>query len=359
MKSILDNQALVEKLDQQNMRGSIRQLDKQISQVWAERQKINLTTIKKRGVKQVVVAGMGGSTLGMHVLKSVFAQMLSVPVEVVNDYTLPAYVDKQTLVLASSYSGSTEEVLSAWAAAEAKQASLVALTSGGRLADLARQAKKPLFLFNPEHNPCRSPRMGLGYMLFGQLAIFSQLGLIKVTDREVKQVISVIKKYNKIFGLDQPSKTNPAKKLALLTPQRSVWYLAAEHLIGSAHVAANQLNENGKRFGGYFALPELNHHLLEGLLHPVSNQKNVLFILLSSVSYCPANQRRVQLTKELIDKNKVRVAEYAVQEKRRLDAALEVLVLSSYLSYYAAILTGIDPTAIPFVDQLKKRLARR
>lgn len=339
------------------MLGSLELLAEQVRQVLRQ---ANAVKIPKQyaASKNMVVAGMGGSTLGAHLLKSVFNAELRLPFEIINHYRLPGFVDKNTLVIVSSYSGGTEEPLAALREAKKRGAKLVIITSGGKLAETAKSFKIPALIFTTENNPCGSPRMGLGYSIAGQLLLFSKVGLIKFSQKNFLDVIKTIEHYNALFGIDQPERNNAAKKLAGQLQNRTAWYIGADHLVGSAHIAANQLNENAKYFGGYFSIPELNHHLMEGLAGPKTNQANTAFVLIESSLYDQRVQKRFAVTKEILQKNKISAIEYVCQEKTPLLQAMECLVLSSYTSYYLALKEGIDPTAIPLVDYFKAALQK-
>ncbi|MBI5222759.1 MAG: SIS domain-containing protein [Candidatus Magasanikbacteria bacterium] len=353
---MLDNLSQIKKLDTQNMLGSLRALSKQAEQVWKQANGLKIPADYKRADK-IVVCGMGGSAIGADVIKSVFASELKLPVFIANDYNLPAFVNQQTLVVASSYSGNTEEVESALKQALAKKAKAVVISSGGNLQTLAKKNKLPALIFTTENNPCGSPRMGLGYSVVGQLALLSKLGFLRVGEKEIGVIVKTIQKYETLFGVKNPVENNFAKQLTRMASERSVWYVASEHLTGNAHVAANQMNENGKRFAGYFAIPELNHHLLEGMLNPKSNKENLLFVMFESKLYHPRNQRRYQITKNVLDKNSIQSISYACQERTKVGQMCEALVLSGYASYYSALLAGIDPTPIPFVDFFKHEMS--
>ena len=139
-----------------------------MEEVLAEAKKVKIPVSYKK-VSNLVVLGMGGSTLGAHLIKSVFLDDLKIPVEIVNGYAVPGFVSKNSLVIASSYSGSTEEVVSAIADAKKKQAKIVVIASGGKLADFAKQSRLPSLIFSTNNNPCGSPRMGLGYSVLVRL----------------------------------------------------------------------------------------------------------------------------------------------------------------------------------------------
>ena len=351
--NILNNRNTIKKIDSKNMLGSIELLGAQIEEVWGNSQKLKFPAGYKK-IKNIVVAGMGGSALPAHVFKSVYSS-LKVPVEIVSNYHLPGYVNKDTLVLLSSYSGSTEEVLSIAKEAKNKKAKLAVITSGQDLAKMIKSGV-PGLVFTTQNNPCGSPRMGLGYAIFGQLLIFARLGLIKITKKDFEAVMSVVEKYNNLFGVE--TKDNLAKRSAVLLKNRAVLFMAAEHLVGSAHIAANQMNENNKRLATFFVLPELNHHLLEGMKLPTNNERGLLAVIFNSALYDSRVAKRVAITRTVLAQNNIAQVEYLLAEKDPLLQVFEALVFSSYLSFYGAILEGVDPTAVPFVDFFKKQLKK-
>ena len=353
--NILDDIKAIKKLDSGNMLGSLQLLAKQIEQIYTSSQNLSIPASYKN-INKIAVLGMGGSALGAHVIKNLFAQDLKYPLEIVNDYHIPAFIDNKTLVVGSSYSGTTEEVLSAIKEVKQKKSKVVVISAGGELAKIAKKNKYPALTFTTENNPCGSPRMGLGYSIVGQLILFSKLGILKITKAQIKELIKTIAGYDTLFGVLTPEKENIAKKIARLTLKHGVFYVASEHLFGSAHIAANQINENSKRFASYFAIPELNHHLLEGMINPVANKNNLLFITLESKLYSERVQKRYQITKQVWKKNQIANVSYVCQEKDKLMQMAEILVLGSYISYYSALLKNIDPTAIPFVDYFKEQM---
>lgn len=369
---MLDNKDKIKQLDTKQMLKSIELLGKQIEEVWAQAKKMRLPAAYKK-INNIVVLGMGGSALGAHIIKSLFFKELKMPIEIINGYTAPGFGGPKTLAIVSSYSGNTEEVLSAAEDAKKKKAKILVICAGGKLADWAKKRrasmdgvrhdfvksnKIPALIFTVNNNPCGSPRMGLGYSIFGQLALFAMVGALKLSSAEIKNVLAVIAKYNTLFGVKNITEKNPAKQLAEKLHDKSVWWGASEHLAGNAHAAANQFNENAKRFSGYFILPEMNHHLMEGMLFPDSNSQTVKFVFLESALYDSRVAKRYEITKQILDKNKIEHTSYLCQEKSRLAQVCEILILSGYVSFYSAILQGIDPTAIPFVDFFKAQLKK-
>ncbi|EKD43915.1 MAG: hypothetical protein ACD_72C00073G0001 [uncultured bacterium] len=354
--NILNNIDEIKKLDSKSMLGSLELLSAQVEEVLDCAKKLKIPANYKNA-KNIVVLGMGGSTLGAHILKSVFFDKLKAPLEIVNGYHVPEYVDKNSFVLVSSYSGTTEEALFAMKEAMKRKAKMAVISSGGDLAKISAAMKIPGLIFTTNNNPCGSPRMGLGYSIVGQMILFAKAGLIKLSPKDIKNIIFVLKKYNTEFGVSNVGK-NLAKEMARNLFGRSVWYAGAEHLSGNAHAAANQTNENAKRFAGYFLIPELNHHLLEGMIYPESNKNGLGVVLLESALYDVRIQKRFDVTKKVLDKNEIKYWSYIAQEKDKTSQACELLVFGSYVSYYGALLQGIDPTAIPFVDFFKEQLKK-
>lgn len=353
----LDSLEEIKKLDSKDMLSSLNLLSKQIEQILKQSSSFKAPANYKQ-VQNLVVAGMGGSTLGAHIIKSLFQTDLKISVEIVNGYHLPAYVNNKTLVLVSSYSGTTEEAVACLKEAKLKKTKIVVIAAGGTLSELAKKNKIPALIFSTENNPCGSPRMGLGYSIFGQIILLSKVGLLKISAGQIQKTAKVIEKYTKLFGAENPQEKNLAKQLAGKIGERSVWYVASEHLAGNAHTGANQINENTKRFAGYFLVPELNHHLMEGLLNPVSNKQELAFVLLESKKYDHRVQKRYEITKQVLEKNNLFFVNYICQEKDKMSQVGEVLVFTSFVSFYLSMLAGIDPTAVPFVDFFKSQLKK-
>lgn len=355
---MLDDIAKIKQLDSQNMLGSLQSIGQQVEQIAAEVDRLLVPEDYKQA-QGIVVAGMGGSTLGAHIIKTLFAAELRVPVEIVNYYTLPAFVSAKTLVVISSYSGTTEEAIAAFKDARRRQAKILIVTSGGELKKTAEEFQIPALVFSTENNPCGSPRMGLGYTAIGPILLLQKMGFLTLPPQAAEKIIDVLAHAEQNWGAASPAVANTAKQFSEKLLGRSVWYIGAEHLVGSVHVAANQMNENAKRFAGYFVIPELNHHLLEGLQFPTNNKERLSFVLVESSFYNQHIQKRFAVTKEILTKNEIPFVSYMCQEKTPFEQVAEMLVLSSYLSYYSALLEGIDPTAIPIVDYFKAALRQQ
>lgn len=352
---VLDSIEQIHILDAHQSIKSIEQLGNQVQQTWEVAQKLTFDASYKN-IANVVVAGMGGSILGTHVLQSVFKDQLQLPITIAPDYTVPHFVNKQTLVIASSYSGTTEETLAACKDAVAKGATLTGITSGGKLSEYLTSLSAPHLVFPTEFNPNGCPRMGLGYSIFGQIALFAKLGLIQLQEADVQAVLAAIATTHLESSLAVSQDKNKAKLLAFQLFNKLPIILAAEHLEGAAHVCANQLNENAKTYAEYRVIPELNHHLLESFSFPSSLQDTTHFFSVHSKQYTAKNLRRLELTEQLLDQNNLEYTTEQLDQTTMLAEAFSLITFGAYLSFYLAMLNGIDPFPNPNVDWLKSQL---
>lgn len=353
---VIDDVDKVAEIDQSNVLGSIEALADQVKDAWEETQKISFKPTRE--IKNVVVAGMGGSGLGPDVIKHLYKDQLPVPFEVINSYALPAYVNQNSLVVLSSYSGNTEEVLSCAQQAQDRSVQIMIITSGGKLAELAQKENYPAYIINPQYNPSGQPRMAIGYAIMGSLGLLAQAGLIKFTTEEVTEIVQAILTMDDACRLAVPQEQNRAKLLALDIIDRRPVLVASEFLVGAAHVATNQFNENAKIFADYKLIPEINHHLLEGLQFPKSNAANHLFLFLNSELYQARNQKRMILTQQVVEKKKMDTLAINLQLPSKLAQVFETITLFAYTNFYLAILEKIDPAPIPTVDWFKKQLKK-
>lgn len=354
---LLDSREEMAKLDISNVLGSIEMQASQIQQIWTDAQKIKVSP-DFADIDNVVVAGMGGSILGTHVIQSIFKDELQIPVIICPDYTVPHFVNHRTLVIASSYSGTTEETLAAVQDAEQKGAKIAGITSGGPLAEFLNSKGYPALVFDPIYNPCNQPRMALGYSIFGQIALFARAGVIKVTEAEYQQTLNSIAEVHLSCGANIPQDANPAKLLAFEMKELIPVIVAAEHLEGNAHVFANQLNENSKTFSEFRIIPEMNHHLMEGLKFPEANEHNLFFFMVESDLYNKSISRRFELTQQVLEKHLIRVKTHKLAGKTRFEQSFELLMFGAYTNYYLAMLNNVDPAPIPTVDWFKSQLKK-
>jgi glucose/mannose-6-phosphate isomerase len=351
----LDNLEQIKELDKGNYLGSVEALADQVRQTWEEVQKIVIPE-DYRQVNKIVLNGMGGSSFGGLVVKAVFADRLQVPLEVINSYTVPAYVDENTLFIFASYSGTTEEILNTIDEAISRGAKCMGISAGGKLGEVLTQKNLPYYRLDPKFNPSNQPRAGLGYSIIGAAGLLKQAGLLELTQKDIDEVISVLEETNAKYGVSVGSDANLAKQYAMELLEKVIVLVAAEHLAGSVHVFRNQLHETAKNFADYFLLSELNHHLMEGLSHPWTNPENLIFLQFKSGLYYPRIQKRLAITKDVIEQNKIPVLELELAAESKLAQAFELIGFGGWCSFYLSMLNGVNPSLIPWVDYFKNKL---
>ena len=327
-------------LDSLNILASIRALPDQCAQVISE---ISQQPIPSECflAENIVISGMGGSALGGRVAAGLERQFLRIPMTVSTEYHLPNFAGPHTLVVISSYSGDTQESLTSLAEARSRGCQIFIVTSGGKLASLARQYNLPHYIFDPRHNPSGQPRLGLGYNLISILAILSRCQLIQPL-KDLPLIPDFLRSRQHDLSSIQRLASSLLGKIPVI--------MASEHLKGVAHDLKNQLNENAKTFAVYFDLPEANHHLLEGLAFPKSNLHNLAFLFLESPRYHPEVLRRYPITAEVVTKHHLPVYHLQAQEPHPF---WKLWILSkpalTWLIIYLK-LTALTP--VPFLGRL-------
>ena len=354
----LDDLKKIESLDTGQVSKSISLLPDQVRQVLHEARLIKVPREYSR-VTQVVVNGMGGSNIGAGIIKSVFNDQIKVPISITPGYNVPAHVNKNTLYIISSYSGTTEEPLSTYKEVKKRGAKIIAITSHGgknRLEKLMIKDHIPGYIFKPEYNPSGQPRLGLGYSIFGMAVMMAKTGLFKIDVKKIEDVIASLEIWDRELRPIIKTENNKAKQLAIKLYNKQPIMIAAEHLIGNIRTLRNQMCENSKQFTSYLTLPDLNHFAMEGLKFPISNKKDLIFFFIDSKFYHARVQKRVQLTKQVVKKNKIEVVSHELHGQTKLAQAFEMLQLGVWITYYLGMLNKVNPIKIPWVDWFKKQL---
>ncbi|HJX59632.1 hypothetical protein A2V61_00170 [Candidatus Woesebacteria bacterium RBG_19FT_COMBO_47_8] len=345
----------VKKIDKGGILDSIIALPHQVDAAFREVSKIEIPEQYSQA-KNIVVTGMGGSALGGRIIDALTLGTIRAPLEIFTEPTLPKYVNRNTLVIASSYSGNTAETLSALEDAIDKKAMVFGICTGGKMEEILKKKKLPAYVFTPNANPSNQPRMGLGYSITAVATVLSKLKFIDFTHSDFVGVIRLMGELMADFGPDSPNDKNSAKSLALKLKDKIPVIIASEHLVGAGHAFKNQLNENSKTFSLLFDIPEMNHHLLEGLKNPALAKKFLYFLLLESDLYSAEIKKRYPVSLDVIEQNGVGASVYKLQSDTKLQQVYELLVLGSFVSLYLAVLYDIDPTPIPWVDYFKSKL---
>ncbi len=349
----LDNVAEMRKLDPAGMLDRIAELPAQLRDAWRNASGLSLPAAYAE-VDNVVIMGLGGSAIGGDLVRSLVAGEARVPVEVVRDYDLPAFVGARTLAIAASYSGNTEETLAAYAAARARGAKLAVTTTGGRLLELARADGVPAVQFAYK----AQPRAALGHSLVPLLVILEKAGLIGDKGGDVEEAARVLERVRAENNEQVPSERNRAKQIARdLVGRLPVIYgggLTAE----VARRWKGQCNENAKHWAAFDVFPELNHNTVVGYEFPVNLPASVRVIFLDNEYLHPRVKVRYRVTQEILRQRGIIYHVVRTEGSGPLAQMLEAVYFGDYVSYYLAMLNGVDPSPVKVIDFLKGELAK-
>jgi len=354
---LIDDAKTIARLDSGNVRASIDALPDQVAAAWSEAQEISVPA-SYREADQIVACGMGGSSLPSHLINSVYGRALRVPFSFFNGYELPGSVGRHSVVVVSSYSGTTEETLACFKAAKARKAKIIGITTGGPLAKLLKKEKAPAYIFKPKYNPCGQPRLGLGYMTAGLLGLLNSIQDFGLDIDELETIPEMLRSVCGGWGTEVPSGANAAKLMAHALSGTVPVIISAEHLAGNGHITQNQIHECAKQFAVAFQLPELNHHLLEGLAMPNEIRRLLAPVFIDSNLYSERIKRRFKATQKVLAKQGYGYNLFQATAPAPLGQAFETVAFGSWVSFYMAIQNRIDPSNIPWVDFFKKELGR-
>lgn len=311
-----------------------------------------------RTVQNILVTGLGGSAVGGELLRCLVEEYGDVPLVVNRDYSLPGFVGKETLVIAASYSGNTEETLSAYAEARMRRARIVCITSGGELADKAQADSVPV-CYIPGGQP---PRASTGYLFFPMLAVIARWGLLDhVMARDVDETLSLLDTLQYRYAPETPAESNLAKQLAVALHRRVPVIYGSQGYRGVIALRWKcQFNENAKQHAFANVLPEQNHN--EILAWRMARQQaprwSVVFLRdPEEKSVAPRIARRVEVTKKIIGRTAQQHEVYA-EGISLLARMFSLFYLGDFMTIYAAYLNGVDPAEIAGIDRLKAELAR-
>jgi glucose/mannose-6-phosphate isomerase len=293
--------------------------------------------------KNVLILGMGGSGIGGVIVKNWIADDISIPVQVANDYQVPAYVDQDTLIIASSYSGNTEETIMALTEALERNVSVVGITSGGKLEKFCNENNFPVFIV-PGGNP---PRASLGYSLATLCAVFEKLEL--VTNRYT----AMIERAGQLIEADLTDIQAKGMEVAKFLTDRTPIFYATPHMEGLAIRCRQQINENSKGLAWHHLVPEMNHNELLGWTG--GNASFAPIFLLSQHEF-NRNLRRIDLTKEEIEARNSSSMTFFGKGESLVEETIYLMHILDWASLYLADIKNQDPVAIPVIDKLKAAL---
>ena len=299
----------------------------------------------KREINQVVIAGLGGSGIGGTIMADLARPYARIPVVVTKDYSIPAFVDEYTLFIASSYSGNTEETLMALEQALERKAHVICITSGGRLAEIAKKYGLGLLQI-PGGNP---PRACLGYSLTQLICIFQHYGI--VPDLYINQLETAVGFLdNQSVNIQQE-----AMKLSQALHQKIPVIYADASMEGVAVRFRQQLNENSKMLAWHHVVPEMNHNELVGW---AQKNENLAVVFLRNKDDYFRNQARIDINREVISRYAGSVHDIWSEGNNRIEQTMYHIHFCDWVSYYLSELRGVDIMDIQVINHLKSELSK-
>ena len=300
-------------------------------------------------IRNVVVAGMGGSAMAGDVMKAAVRPSGTVPIEAVRYYSLPQFVDQHTLLIIISYSGNTEETLSCFKEGEKTGARLLCISSGGRLAEMAHQNSVPLIRI-PEGYP---PRSAIGYLTVPLLMTMKHLDIDLSGD--IDETVRILKEMR--AELSPGAGDNTAEELARsLVDRIPVVYSAYDYGV-VAFRWRTQLNENSEVWVHTNLLPELDHNEIVGIGSPADLCSRCSVLFLRDPDESRQMKRRVEVTKEIISPLVADTADVWARGRSTLAKLFSLIYYGDWVSFHLAMARGVDPTPVARIDYLKNQLS--
>ncbi len=345
--SVLDDLKMIHARDAQDSLGIAEKQAAQLKHVYST----SLPDGFAEGISNVVVGGMGGSALAANIVTS--WPGLNKPFEIVKDYNLPEYVNENTLFIASSYSGNTEETLSALAEAEERSARIAVICSGGKLAERSRTEDYPLYEIPVGYQP----RMAVFYNFAALIQLFEECGLIENKLAELQEASDWLVGAGRNLLPDVPTSDNPAKKIALELVGNSVVVYSGPKLFPAAYKWKININENAKNIAWCNQLPEFNHNEFLGWVsHPI--EKPYKIVDLKSNLEHPRTKQRFEITQKLLSGKRPMPETIDVEGETLLQQLLWTIQLGDFTSLYLALLNGLNPTPVELIEKLKSELQK-
>jgi len=349
----LDDLLIYRQFDASGMLDHLHQFPEQCRLVWEKALKFGLPP-EYSLVDKVFILGMGGSAIGGDMVRRLALAESKVPVWVHRDYGLPPLVDRNTLVIASSYSGNTEETLSAFTASLQTPAKKLVITAGGKLKKLAEKEGVPVFSIDYQ----APPRAAFPHSFVPLVSIFQKLGLLGDKSADLKQALRVLDKLAGELVETVPLASNPAKQLAARLRGRLAVIYSGEILAEVGRRWKNQLNENSKAWAFFELFPELNHNAVAGYDFPPEVRDRVFVVLLHSALLSPRSRLHYEATVELLVRSGVGHEVVEAKGETALAQVMSLVLFGDYVSFYLAMLNETDPTPLAAVDFVKSYLAR-
>ena len=347
----LDDREWLKNADPSDMLGLVEALPQHCRE--AERMARSMPLSRWSDIRQVVVAGMGGSGISADFLRAVANEQSNIPVIACRSDRLPAWVDRHSLVVAVSYSGNTEETLAAYTAAKQRRARIAVITTGGELASRAAEDGYPVIRIRTG----LPPRTAIGYTFVPLLVIGERLGFLPAQAEALAETTELLEAQCALYGRKNPASQNPAKSLAVRLVGHVPLVLGTE---GRGSVAAYrwkcQYNENSKSAAFWNAFPELTHNEVVGWEQPQDLLRRLHVVLLRDTDDGERNNRRIDITKRIMGQKAEGITEFWAQGVSPVARLLSLVYPGDFVATYLALLYGADPTPIEAIARLKQAI---
>jgi glucose/mannose-6-phosphate isomerase len=353
MVTILDQPEKVKKIDKSDMLSHLVKTPDYCRDAINRAKQVKVP--EKVKPKNIMIAGMGGSAIGGEILQDWLRDELPIPIGVCRDYTIPAYVNKDTLFFANSYSGNTEETLSAFLDATRRKCTTITITSGGHLLSFSKELHVPHVII-PSQLP---PRVAIPYVFFSLPVLMERMDLLPSIEEDLQEAIQVLKKVGEENSPKIPTEDNPAKKLALELVETIPVIYGFRQYQSIVHRLKTQFNENSKVPSKHDVFPELNHNETVGWEAPELLTKNYAVILIRDPDEPPEIKHRIETTKSLALHKVRKVLEIYARGEGKLAKMFSVLCVGDFVSVCLAILQGVDPTPVKIIDEVKRELGKK
>ncbi|MFI5240991.1 MAG: SIS domain-containing protein [Microgenomates group bacterium] len=306
------------------------------------------SNIEKLDFDSVVVSGMGGSSNAGKIIQSIVEGKSSIPMIVFNDYGLPGWVNEKTLVVANSYSGNTEETLSALVVAKEKGCQVIGVTTSGKVAEMITSGEiKGAIVDAKDTNPSGYPKSGLGLSLGALLGALIKVGFLNLTKEELYQSLEEVVEIRKSWDVEEKAKEFDGKVPVMFSSRA---------LLGPLNAGRNATCEIGRVFTIFYDFPEVNHVLIEATQKPDLVKQNFRYLFFESDFDNERIKIRYQVTKKIFDRQTLSYASYKLKGKTFLTQCLELPHYCAWLGYHFSMLRNEDPGPEPWIIELKEAL---
>jgi glucose/mannose-6-phosphate isomerase len=351
------NKEIITRIDAEGMFRKIKEFPEQLRKGWeiAENTEAN---VEFSEIQNIVFAGMGGSAISGDLIHSVYNETLSVPMFVNRGYQIPGFVNSKTLFIASSYSGNTEETLSATEQAVEKGARIICITSGGQLEQIAQKNGYPRFQLIPGY----PPRAALGFGLGVLFHIFRRLGIGEISRQDIDRAALMLTERGRIWSNVNHQENSPLDVAGQFFGKVPLIHASVDRLEFVGYRWKTQLNENSKAHAFFQPFPEMNHNEIVGWEKMKSTKENLarlVPVVLSDSEDHPQILKRMQIFKEIMKEDKNEMIEIVGKGDTFFERMVDLIYFGDWVSYYLAILNWVDPTKISKIDLFKKRLTEK